>query len=179
MTILYPKSLANLVVEVATLGTVTRSYWQALNGSCISNFAAKCMMPDGTKPLLERMLQLIVSISTWISFSEIVWKYKIYRSRKCIWKYCLQDVGHFVLVWMCQIECIYGPTASETMIKHTYWCMCTKSVSNTLYMKKKSAIDKWYLLGNWVGETGFHLSDECQRLFCIKFDVNCLTFWNR
>ena len=49
----------------------------------------------GVKPLFKPML-VFVHWTLRKKHSEILIKYKIFQSRKCIWKYRLRNGGHFV-----------------------------------------------------------------------------------
>ena len=79
--------------------------------------------PFGTKPLSEPMLNYCSQLNPWEQIA-VKFESKSEDLRKCIWKYRLQNVGHFVAAWMCWYD--------ELSISWRWHPMETLSASPTL-----------------------------------------------
>ena len=55
-----------------------------------------------TKPLSEPMLHYCQLGPQEQTSVKLYWKFKHFRSKNCIWKCCLENIGHFVSASMCE-----------------------------------------------------------------------------
>ena len=78
----------------------------------------------GAKPLSEPMMAVYLLVP-WEQFSvKFESKYCNFLSRKCFWKYCLRNGGHFVSASMCYHCPRWHPGGIVEYITGFHWVWC-------------------------------------------------------